>query len=120
MHHNPFEIFDVRLSNIEVLLSDLKLIHLVASGVPANESRFGNFKWYINETGQAESTARQRIARGEVPGVTKMGKKLLFEKAVVLQSIKDHQRKTNDELTTAAEEEFAKRHTIRAKEEVAV
>lgn len=112
---NPFYSLDARLSNIEALLKELNSKQSFASVVPVGESRSGNFNWYLAETGEAESTARQRIARGEVPGVTKLGKRLLFEKAIVRQWIKDNQRQTVTDLTAEAETLFRYRHTSRKK-----
>lgn len=111
---NPFDSIDARLSNIEAILSKLEHIHLGAPDLPATESRYGNFNWYLSETGEAKSSARQRIARNEVPGITHLGKRLLFDKAVIRQWIKNNQRKTNAELATEAEESFNQRHTVRS------
>ncbi len=99
---NPFDIIDARLGKIEALLESMGQTY--AAVIPADENQFGNFDWYLSVTGEAESTARQRIARGDVPGVSKLGKRLLFDKALVLKFIKSNQRKTDSELTAAAEE----------------
>ena len=107
---NPNEIFDARLSNIEAKLSELIQAKSTKITVSTEESRYGNFAWYVTETGEAQSTARQRIARGEVPGVTKLGKRLLIEKNVVRQWIKENQRQTSTDLATLAEATFTQRH----------
>ena len=111
MHYTLDKILDARLSKIESLLAGLQQ---ASPSTPTNEvSHFGDFNWYIAETGEAPSSARQRISRDEVPGVTRLGKRLLFEKAVVRQWIRDNQRKTAPESIILAQKSFDQRLTAR-------
>ena len=82
-----------------------------ASDEVATEPQFGSFDWFVAETNQPSSSARQQIARNEVPGVSKIGKRLLFDKAVIRRWIKDHQRKTADELEQGVDNTFTDRMT---------
>ena len=108
--HNPFESLELRLDKIEALLTRLTETQIYSIASRNEENRYGNFDWYITETGEAQSTARQRIAKGEVPGVIKLGKRLLFDKALVRSWLADNQRMVTTQLTQAADDQFNQRH----------
>lgn len=80
---NPFETIARRLSNIEDLLLDLK--HKPAQNNAPDTEPYGDFNW-LKATcfGVPASTLRIHSAAGKIPGVVKFGKRVLYEKASVL------------------------------------
>lgn len=107
---NPFEIIAARLSNIEALLIDIKH-NPEQNTIRSDESEYGSFKWFVSETGLPESSARQLIARGDVPGVSKIGKLLILHKATVHTWIANNQRQSPKKLDVEAEKQFILRNT---------
>jgi predicted DNA-binding transcriptional regulator AlpA len=107
---NPFELIETRLARIEALLMELDRTQHHSPAIPTGETRYGNFNWYLTETGEAASTARQRIAKGEVPGITKLGKRLIFDKSIIRSWIQEKQRATNTQVAHTANESFNRHH----------
>ncbi|MVM36463.1 hypothetical protein GO730_00375 [Spirosoma sp. HMF3257] len=92
---NPFETIARRLSNIEDLLLDLK--HKSAPSPLPNADPYGDFKWLATTcSGVPESTLRIKSASGEIPGVIKLGKRVLYEKAIILNWLRSQTRQTVD------------------------
>lgn len=103
---NPFETISRRLSNIEDLLLDLK--HKPSPITDADP--FGDFKWLSTLCKNVpESTLRIKSASGEIPGVVKFGKRVLYEKAIVLDWLRSQTRAATNAtvLDRAAEAQFA-------------
>ena len=77
---NYFQLIADRLSQIEALLIDLK-----RQPPPVAEEPHGDFKWLVSICpGVPESTLRIKSASGDIPGVIKFGKRILYDKAAVL------------------------------------
>lgn len=77
---NYFQIIADRLSQIEALLIDLK-----HQPPPSPEEPHGDFKWLVSICpGIPASTLRIKSASGDIPGVIKFGKRILYDKAAVL------------------------------------
>ncbi|GAB2542809.1 hypothetical protein [Spirosoma aerophilum] len=91
---NPFEIIVTRLSNIEALLLDIK--HPTVP-TPPDADPYGDFKWLAATcTGIPSSTLRIHSASGRIPGVVRFGKRVLYEKAVVLNWLRSQTRQPID------------------------
>jgi hypothetical protein len=91
---NPFEIIANRLNNIEALLLDIK--H--PTPAPVNNEPYGDFNW-LRATcpGIPTSTLRIKSAAGDIPGVVKFGKRVLYEKAAVLGWLQSQTRQPVDQ-----------------------
>lgn len=87
---NPFDLITSRLSNIEALLLDIKY-----SSSPSTPTEpYGDFHWLRGTCpGVPASTLRIKSAAGEIPGVVKFGKRVLYDKAIVLSWLRDQTRK---------------------------
>lgn len=58
---------------------------------------YGDFKWLMATfPGVPVSTLRIKSAAGEIPGVVKFGKRVLYEKAVVLNYLRGNTRQAID------------------------
>ena len=58
---------------------------------------YGDFKWLSATcSGIPESTLRIHSASGKIPGVVKFGKRVLYEKAIVLNWLRSQTRQTVD------------------------
>ena len=89
---NPFETIARRLSNIEDLLLDLK--HKPTSAIAPNVEPYGDFKWLAATcSGVPVSTLRIKSAAGEIPGVVKFGKRVLYDKEAVLTWLRSQTQK---------------------------
>lgn len=104
---NPFEVIVARLSNIEALLLDIK--HPVTPPAPDAEP-YGDFKWLTGTcSGVPASTLRIKSAAGEIPGVVKFGKRVLYDKTAVLNWLRSQTRQplpNATELERVAEEQI--------------
>ena len=88
---NPFQEITERLSNIEGLLLDLKRSSTTSTA--ADSDPYGDFFWLRNTCpGVPVSTLRIKSAAGEIPGVVKFGKRVLYEKAIVLSWLRSQTR----------------------------
>lgn len=104
---NPFETISRRLSNIEELLLDLK--HKPSSAPTSDADPYGDFNWLLATcSGIPASTLRIKSAAGKIPGVVKFGKRVLYEKAAVLNWLRSHSRKPSDasEIEQVADQEI--------------
>lgn len=105
---NPFQEIAERLSNIEELLINLQATSNTSTSV-FDDSPFGDFHWLRGTCpGIPASTLRIKSAAGEIPGVKKFGKRVLYEKAVVLDWLRNKTRQYADtaSIEQAAEEQF--------------
>lgn len=99
--NNPFEQIEARLKNIECLILDIK--HR-----PSNElQEAGNSLITIDQAAQllqlTKPTIYSKHSKGEIPGICKVGKKLFFEKDVLIQWIKEGRKLSNIELEEKAD-----------------
>ncbi|GAB3949548.1 hypothetical protein GCM10028805_25970 [Spirosoma harenae] len=84
---NPFEPINARLTNLEALT--LEVLQYLRSGktnaATIDADPYGDFKWLQSTcSGVPTSTLRIKSAAGQIPGVVKFGKRVLYDKAVVL------------------------------------
>ena len=73
---------------------------------------YGDFKWLSSTCpGVPASTLRIKSAAGEIPGVVKFGKRVLYDKAAVLHWLQSQTRPITNtsEIEEAAEEQILKR-----------
>lgn len=112
MIDNPFAILERRMNRLESLLEEIKEYQLAAfaSVNPSDETENGDFKWLLSFLGVPESTLRQKIAARQIPGVSKVGKRLIVNKATVRKFLRDQELQTPDKLAAEAENSFLKRH----------
>jgi hypothetical protein len=110
---NPFEVIDRRLSIIEELLIDIKH-RPVASLVEAQLNRITklDFQALMREyyPGIPESTVRQDTAS---LSRTKVGKRVLFDRAEVEAHLRSKRRASVAELDQQAEGQFTQQHQRR-------
>ena len=72
---------------------------------------FGDFNWLCNTLKNIpQATLRIKSAAGEIPGVAKFGKRVLYEKAVVLSWLRSQTRQPVDtaQLEQQAEEQLSR------------
>lgn len=91
---NPFQELAERLSNIEGLLLELKRSS-VSSTATTGTDPYGDFNWLRSTCpGVPASTLRIKSAAGEIPGVVKFGKRVLYEKDAVLNWLRSQTRQS--------------------------
>lgn len=107
--NNPFESIEVRLSNIENLIHDIKHKGSKESLKEINDQWFD-----LNELVEYDPEKRTKptfygyIHRGEIP-YHKRGKKLTFLKSEIDEWLKSGRRKTNSEIEDEAESYLKKK-----------
>jgi hypothetical protein len=63
----------------------------------SNDEPYGDFHWLCDTCpGIPASTLRIKSASGEIPGVVKFGKRVLYEKVLVLNWLRSQTRQAND------------------------
>ncbi|MVM36003.1 hypothetical protein GO755_38675 [Spirosoma sp. HMF4905] len=120
MIDNPFAVIDRRINRLESLLIEIRdALHGPSSSVEVDP--YGDFKWLCSTCpGIPASTLRIKSAAGEIPGVVKFGKRVLYEKATVLNWLRSQTRQAVDAalIEQQAEEQFgqqlSKRGGVRA------
>ncbi|AKD54017.1 DNA-binding protein [Spirosoma radiotolerans] len=110
---NPFASIDRRLGVIESFLLDIRQHLREAPSTLSNDTLYGNFDWLVSVLPIPESTLRQKIAKDEIPGVKKVGKRLVFDKAIVIDWLSKNDRVPTSELDLLSEENFNIRHQRR-------
>ncbi|SFF25894.1 hypothetical protein [Spirosoma endophyticum] len=109
MIDNPFAVIDRRINRLESLLLEIKeIIHSPAS-VVNDADIYGDFLWLRNTCpGIPASTLRIKSAAGEIPGVVKFGKRVLYEKALVLNWLRSQTKQPSNAalIDQQAEEQF--------------
>lgn len=92
-----------------------------AAQVNSDVDPYGDFKWLqATCVGIPASTLRIKSASGEIPGVVKFGKRVLYEKATVLNWLRSQTRQPVNSalIEQQAEEQFSqqlgKRGSVRA------
>ena len=93
-----------------IVTTELQLKALIADAVGAafkyynptsttvsDTEPYGDFNWLLSTcAGIPASTLRIKSASGEIPGVVKFGKRVLYEKAVVLNWLRSQTRQAVD------------------------
>lgn len=94
--NNPFEPINARLNNLEALT--LEVLQLLRTNpTAADADPYGDFKWLTATcSGIPASTLRIHSAAGKIPGVVKFGKRVLYEKALVLNWLRSQTRQPVD------------------------
>lgn len=99
---NPFEVIDARLTNIESLLLDLK--HPSIPLEPKDKPKpFLTVDGVASLLDIAKATVYTKHSKGELPGGSKRGKRLYFDRETILNWIKEGHQKTNAEIEQEAE-----------------
>lgn len=99
--HNPFEVIEARLRNIETLLLDLKhqpkAVH--------SSTQFIEKPLSISEASKflnlSVSTLYSKVSRGELP-VMKRGKRLYFSLPELIDYLKEGRKKSKKEIEAEA------------------
>lgn len=99
--NNPFEVIEARLSSIENLILDLK--HQPTKVEPTEQPEQ---LLTIDEVAEllhlTKPTVYSKHSKGELPGVCKQGKRLYFQRDVIINWIKDGRKKSNAEIEQEA------------------
>ena len=97
---------DILRDELADILPKLKLN---ITGTPEQPEPYGDFNWLVTTcSGVPASTLRIKSAAGEIPGVVKFGKRVLYEKALVLNWLGSQARQpvpSAADITLAAEEQ---------------
>lgn len=82
---NDILLSPIRLSELEHLIekSVQRALAKQSQAVPDAEP-YGDFNWLRTTVPYPESTLRIKSAAGEIPGLVKFGKRVLYDKSVVL------------------------------------
>lgn len=90
---NWFEIFADKLTALEEGQKELRSLITHSTSAP-DADPYGDFKWLSATcSGVPASTLRIKSASGEIPGVVKFGKRVLYDKAAVLRWLQSQTRK---------------------------
>lgn len=85
-----------------------------APAIPIDTEPYGDFTWLTATcSGIPASTLRGKSAAGEIPGLKKVGKRVLYHKTTVLDWLNGQTRPakpTAEELNQTAENQFNTRH----------
>lgn len=101
---NPFEIIDVRLSNIENLILELKNQPTAAINIQESDILF-DIQQAADFLKLSVATVYSKVSKRELPYI-KRGKKLYFSQIELLEYIKEGKRKSFEEINTAADSYF--------------
>jgi excisionase family DNA binding protein len=91
---NPFEALELRLSNIETILEDIKKNTNDNSNLPDNSEDIGAITLAEKITGLAKPTLYALVSQGKIPFMKK-GKKLYFSRGELLTWIRSGKNKTS-------------------------
>ena len=76
----------------EAIREEIHTINTSPASIP-DVNPFGDFRWLVATcSGVPASTLRVKSAAGEIPGVVKFGKRVLYEKATVLDWLRNQTR----------------------------
>ena len=99
--HNPFELLEKRLSNIETILLDLK--HQPKEVAPTEHpDQLLTIQQAAELLSLTVPTLYTKVSKGELPSM-KRGKRLYFSRAELLDYIKAGRKKSNAEVEAEAE-----------------
>lgn len=103
--NNPFDVIDARLSSIENLILDLKHLLINKQEQPPTQDREQLLT--IDEVAGilhlSKPTVYSKVSKNELPGVCKQGKRLYFERDVIVNWIKSGRKLSNAEIEAEAE-----------------
>ncbi|GAB3805533.1 hypothetical protein GCM10028819_38970 [Spirosoma humi] len=92
---NWFEVFAEELAAIREGQNEIRTLLSNHSGTTDAEP-YGDFKWLVTTCpGVPASTLRIKSAAGDIPGVIKFGKRVLYEKASVLNWLRSQTRRSS-------------------------
>lgn len=100
--NNPFEIIDARLSNIENLILDLKHPSIPLQPKDAPQP-FLTVDGVAELLDIAKPTVYTKHSKGELPGGCKRGKRLYFQRDILIDWLKEGSQKSNSEIREEAE-----------------
>jgi|SRR5690606_4290965 len=99
--NNPFDVIEARLSSIENLILDLK--HQPNKVEPTEQP---DQLLTIDEACEllhlTKPTVYSKVSKGELPGVCKQGKRLYFDKQILINWIRSGRKLSNDEIEAQA------------------
>lgn len=99
---NPFEVIETRLNSIESLILDLKHNPQKVESIQQTKPLL-----VVDELAEllsiAKATIYSKYSKGEIPGGCRQGKRLYFDREVIIDWIKAGRRKTNVELEQEVE-----------------
>lgn len=99
---NPFEVIETRLSSIESLILDLKHNSQKVESIQQTKPLL-----VVDELAEllniAKATIYSKYSRGEIPGGCKQGKRLYFDRQIIIDWIKAGRKKSNAEIEQEAE-----------------
>ena len=108
---NDILLSPLRLSELENLIEKSVRRALATTTISSSEAEpYGDFKWLTSICpGIPPSTLRIKSASGAIPGVIKFGKRVLYEKATVLEWLRTLNRTqpNADEIGQAAEAQIS-------------
>lgn len=111
--NNPFEVIEARLSNIETLILDLKHQPKEVEPTAAPDQLLT-----VDEVSEllhlSKPTIYSKHSKGELPGVCKRGKRLYFQRDIIISWIKEGRQKSNSEVEAEAYLSNSKRNGGRA------
>jgi hypothetical protein len=93
---NPFEVIELRLSNIESILDDIKTKNSESNLPHDMVEDIGNISLAVKITGLAKPTIYALVSQSKIPYMKK-SKRLYFSREELTSWIKDGKRKTNGE-----------------------
>ncbi|TAE21631.1 MAG: hypothetical protein EAZ91_24850 [Cytophagales bacterium] len=109
---NPFELISDRLTNIEALLIEIRH-QPPPKTLDQDLDLYVDFAWIMNVCiGVPETTLRGKFSSKKIPNTKKIGKRLLYPKAIVLKIIEDSGSSvavTNDQLGQNADRQIDER-----------
>ncbi len=99
--NNPFEVIEARLSSIENLILDLK--HQPIQVETTNQQKqLLTIDEVVELLHLTKPTVYSKHSKGELPGVCKRGKRLYFQRDIIINWIKDGRKKSNAEIEAEA------------------
>jgi hypothetical protein len=117
LKHVNMDIIVIQPDQLKMLLIEsisIALKHHQPSTLPlsSDSNPYGDFKWLASTcSGVPASTLRIKSAAGEIPGVVKFGKRVLYEKAIVLNWLRSQTRQSPlnlAEIEQAADEQVSR------------
>lgn len=92
MIDNPFAVIDRRINRLESLLIEIR-DSLSTTTLTPDTDPYGDFHWLRGVCpGIPASTLRIKSAAGGIPGVVKFGKRVLYDKKIVLEWLRSQQK----------------------------
>lgn len=105
--HNPFEVLEARLSNIETLLLDLKHQPKAVQASTQSSEKPLSISEAADFLNLSVPTLYSKVSRGELP-VMKRGKRLYFSLPELVDYLKAGRKKSNAEIEAEADQYLVK------------